>query len=745
MSRGKLCRFGNLPMSYLAHSARDGCPEQSYQEHTEQVQCDARKKAEETAKYAVLDGSVLMEAVNTATPVHDLGKLIVENQEVLHRKDYHAHLPVHHQDAGVAFLKKYRSDSLYSQLAVSAHHSGLPDIHIEGRRGENCFRDHDIETRNRVNGELDVLAKLHQELTGNVVPLYKACAVRGDGSVFLRMMLSCLVDADHTDTARHYRKFPQEKDENMPLLRAEERLAKLNNYVAGLEDGTERSMLRAEMYRACRDSSIKANIVSCDSPVGSAKTTALMAHAIQQAILRKARRIFVVLPFTNIISQSIEVYRNALVLPGETPEKVVAELHYRADFESEDTRALTAQWKAPIIVTTAVSFFETMASCMPSALRRLHQLPGSVIFVDEAHAALPVKLLPTAWHWMQVLADEWSCYWILASGSLVEFWKLEELAKTKRTVPQIVDAALRNKLMQYEAGRIGYFYKWEPLGRTQLIEWVASSPGPRLLIMNTVQSAAVIARDMQRFYGKGQEHKVMHLSTALTAEAREVTIQAVKARLGRREDTDWILVATSCVEAGVNFSFKTGFREIASLLSLLQTAGRINRSGMDNVAEVWSFMMQEDSMLTQNKGIVDAAYVLKRYFQKEISICPELSTKSLEDELRRKTVSEDARQILEAEYCQQFPEVNEKFRVIDEDTVLVVADPVLKEQLCHGGCDWMALQRKAVSVQKYRVEQLHLRQLVVGIYDWDIGYDGFLGIMRGLLPYLESKTENLIL
>ncbi|HIU75058.1 MAG TPA: CRISPR-associated protein [Candidatus Pelethocola excrementipullorum] len=733
-------------MTYLAHSARDGYPEQSYQEHIENVQRGACHNAEEAARYAVLDGETLYASVEMASPVHDMGKLNKENQEVLHQRDNHVRLPLHHQDAGVTFLKKIQKDFLYPQLAVSAHHSGLPDIDQEGRRQENCFRDQNKEMRDKVNMEIDTLAALHQQLIGGEISTFRANSVCGDKGVFFRIMLSCLVDADHTDTARHYRKFPQEQDVSIPKLRAKERLQRLDEYVSGLGDKSKRSKLRTEMYRVCRDSTIKENIVACNSPVGSAKTTALMAYALQQAISRKSRRIFVVLPFTNIIMQSVEVYREALRLPGENPEDVVAELHHCADFESEEVRALTAQWKAPIVVTTAVAFFETMASCKPATLRRLHELPGSVIFVDEAHAALPVKLLPTAWHWMQVLADEWSCHWILASGSLVEFWKLEEiwkleeLSETQRTVPQIVNMELRNRLMQYETNRLKFLYKPEPLDREQLVKWVACVPGPRLVIMNTVQSAAVIAEDMRAYYDEGQACKVMHLSSALEAEHRDKTIQDVRARLKDKNDTDWTLVATSCVEAGVEFSFKTGFREMASLVSLLQAAGRVNRNGLEDDAVIWTFEMQKDAMLTYNKGIKESSYVLRRYFQKGVSISPELGTKSMRAELRRQTVSDDARYLLEAETFLRFPEVQENFRVIDDNTVLVVADSALKEQLRYGCCDWKTIQRKAVSVRRYKVEQLHLQPLIDGVYDWTLGYDDFLGIMRGILSYQQSKA-----
>lgn len=739
-------------MTYLAHSARNGCPAQSYQEHIKNVQRDACRNAEETAQYAVLHGETLKASVALVAPVHDMGKLDEKNQEALHQESKCGKLPLRHQDAGVAFLKKTRESFLYSQLAVSAHHSGLPDICLEASRQENIFRDKDKETRDKINAEIDTLAALHQQLVEDESAAFCANNVREGNGMFFRMMLSCLVDADHTDTARHYRKFSQKQVVSVPELLAEERLELLNQYVSGLKGDSTRNLLRAEMYRACRDSNIEEYIQACNSPVGTGKTLALMARALQLAISNGSRRIFVVLPFTNIIRQAVEVYREALCLPGENPEDVVAELHHLADFESEETRALTAQWKAPIIVTTAVAFFETIASRMPATLRRLHELPGSVIIVDEAHAALPVKLLPTAWHWMQVLADEWRCRWILASGSLVEFWKLEALraasleeteesSKQPRAVPQIVPPELRKTLMRYEINRISFLREESSLARTQLVERAASAPGPRLVIMNTVQSAAVIAEDMRTHYGAGQAHKVMHLSTALAAEHRDKTIQAIKIRLKDKEDADWTLVATSCVEAGVDFSFKTGFREMASLVSLLQTAGRVNRNGSDKDAGIWTFQMESDPMLTDNIQVRESAEILKGYFQKKKSISAELCTKSIEDELQRNTVSDYAKKLLQAETALRFPEVQEQFRVIDDDTVLVVADAALKEQLRDGDCDWKTIQRKAVSIRRNKAQKLGLKPIIDGVYDWNLGYDDFLGIMRGILRGQQSQAS----
>ncbi len=179
------------------------------------------------------------------------------------------------------------------------------------------------------------------------------------------------------------------------------------------------------------------------------------------------------------------------------------------------------------------------------------------------------------------MAEEWGCYWVLASGSLVRYWQLDSLRRaqismTNPNAVELVPNALRAALANYEQGRISYHWKPEALRLQELVSWVQNAPGPRLLIVNTVQSAAVIAEEFSKNYGR---QRVEHLSTALTPEDRETVIQRVSERLDDETDTDWTLVATSCVEAGVDFSFHSGFRELSSLLSLVQAAGRVNRNG----------------------------------------------------------------------------------------------------------------------------------------------------------------------
>ena len=713
----------------LAHSARKNYPPQTYEAHVRGVCERAGKYAAEAECYSVKANGILSTIVRDSALLHDLGKLEERNQSVLcEQSRRRRHLPVDHTDAGSAALQKMGSGC--AAMLVYSHHQGLPDLSTEfAARGCSIFRNGNAEVRAETDAALPALLRQHEALFPRK-PNKEVQAYDGDPAVFLRMALSCLADADHGDTAAAF----GQTEKAMPELRPQERLAALDHYVSKFGETDERSSLRRELYQSCRSVEAHSGFSVCGSPVGSGKTTAVMAHLLEQACKRNARRIFVVLPYTSIIRQSVDIYRKALVLPGETPEDVVAELHSRADFEDIETRYLTALWRAPIVVTTAVAFFETLSSHNPAALRRLHELPGSLIFVDEAHSALPLRLLPLAWHWMNVLSDEWSCYWVLASGSLVRYWELQPLSGLSMPRPEIAELVrpdLQRELSRYESSRITFRWREKPIGRKELAEWVQEAPGPRLLILNTVQSAAVIAADMAAEFG--QTH-VEHLSTALTPEDSGNTIDRIRRRLADPDDADWTLVATSCVEAGVDFSFRTGFREISSLLSLLQAAGRVNRHGRNTEAVMWSFPLQDDSMLPKNPALDVSAAVLRSYFQKRLPITPELSTRSMQDELVRDDSCMSAIcDFAELEAVQQFRTLAQKFRVIDQKTVLAVPDDSMVSAIAEGRASWQELQRHAVSVRKEKIVLWHLREIADGIYQWTLGYDSFLGYMHGVL------------
>ena len=254
------------------------------------------------------------------------------------------------------------------------------------------------------------------------------------------------------------------------------------------------------------------------------------------------------------------------------------------------------------------------------------------------------------------------------------------------------------------------------------------------------QNRSAIRPDVRIRHAWYIEHKSIlgscpeHLSTALTPEDRGNTIDRIRRRLADPDDADWTLVATSCVEAGVDFSFRTGFREISSLLSLLQAAGRVNRHGRNTEAVMWSFSLQDDSMLPKNPALDVSAAVLRSYFQKRLPITPELSTRSMQDELVRDDSCMSAIcDFAELEAAQQFRTLAQKFRVIDQKTVLAVPDDSMASAIAEGRASWQELQRHAVSVRKEKIVLWHLREIADGIYQWTLGYDSFLGYMHGVL------------
>lgn len=730
-------------MTYYAHSPKDGIESQSYADHVRGVTSLAKQFATETGQFAKKDRTILQQLAEEAAEYHDLGKLNSENQQVLSSKVAAKVLPVNHVDAGAAHWLNDQRFSAFCAAITQAHHIGFPDFSAELNKGDLIFRDTQIAAK--VDQELAELEAIHKSLISqrDPTPIYET--ITGDLSVFLRMLLSCIAEADHTDTARHYGKYPQ-KEERV-ALRAEERLARLDECVTDLQRNgaaTERNALRSEMYQACRNANINSDISSCDSPVGSGKTTAVMAHLLAQAQKRGLRRIFVVLPFTNIIRQSVKTYRDMLTLPGEDPEEVVAELHHQADFESEDARHLTSLWRAPIIVTTAVAFFETLASNSTGTLRKLHELPGSAIFVDESHAALPVSLLPLAWKWIRIMASEWSCYWVLASGSISRFWTIREIAGESEPphVPEITDPTTRSKLSAFEQSRIAYRFDLAPKSTEVLAKWITSFPGPRLVILNTVQSAAVLADYFAQEYGR---KRVEHLSTSLTPLDRESTLDRVKARLAHPSDSNWTLIATSCIEAGVDLSFQNGFHELCSLSSLLQAAGRINREGDKNNAELWTFCIAEDGMLKLNPALNHSGIVLKNYLEQNRTISPQLTTQSIQDEIKLYGLNRTHRKLMEYETLQNFPQVEHDFKVINSDTRLAIVDADIAKRLRAGEVRWQELQKTSVQISKYKLDELKIPQIVDEIYHWNLEYDNFLGYMAGIVKLKKFSGQALII
>jgi CRISPR-associated endonuclease/helicase Cas3 len=675
-------------MPPLAHSGnrKRGIPPQDYAPHIAGVVGRAERFAKDATTYWTGDGELFLRAVRNAALVHDLGKLDALNQSVLETSERKP-LEVGHEHAGVKLL----TDGWEGEAAtlVYSHHRGLPDLWNEFASKE-CFRrdlraQTDLDGCNRADELLDRYLEEHRAVCAE--PKCDVASrrnwrltVREWTGLTWRFALSCLVDADHGDTARHYR---QEQDVVPASPSWDERLAALDAYVEGLtgkgDSDRERNRVRQRIYEACREHRGDARIYACDSGVGTGKTTAVMAHLLRVAQRRPLplRHIFVVLPYTNIINQSVDVYRKALVLEGEDPERVVAAHHHLADYEEPSSRQLATLWDCPITVTTAVQFFETMAAANTSRLRKLHELAGSAVFIDEAHAAIPPALWPQTWKWIEELTCDWGCHFVLGSGSLVRFWEHPGFVDPPANVPNLIAADLTTEVQGAERRRVTY-RKIEKRWRIDDLNDFAGKPGtgPWLVIVNTVRSAAQIARSTRN---GGSD--VLHLSTALTPADREKIIRRIRERLRDRSDRAWMLVATSCVEAGVDLDFRSAIRELASTCSMIQVGGRVNRHSSGDEGEVWVVSF-DDPGLTAHPGMKVPGGVLADLFaagEVERLDAPALCDAALRRELNQSSQAELALQLKTLEEQRNFPKLAKLYRVIDDDMATVVVDPLLQE------------------------------------------------------------------
>ena len=728
----------------LAHSATENAPAQSYRNHVMNVVARARCYLRKILLYAQgwpHDWSLL--ALTAAGAVHDLGKLDDANQRVLRGEKRASHLPINHVDAGVAYLLS--KGAYFSAILVKAHHEGLQDC--LNLREESDFRD--ARFMDTVDKRLKEYVEQHIKECGPIdfgLP---------DGSFGLmsmdwRLIFACLTHADHGDTAEATGS-QSCKSECVPRLRPQERLARLRRYVEALPPGKDneiRQELRRCFFNVACTSAGRGFMSLCDAPVGSGKTTAVMAYLLRQAVERKLRRIFVILPYTNIITQSAAVYRKALTLDGEDACAVVAEIHHRADFESSEARQLTALWDAPIVVTTAVAFFETLASNRPSTLRRLQNLPGSAVFLDEAHAMLPVRLLPLVWRWMCHLSDAGMCYWVLASGSLSQFWKFPEFEKCvgERYVPNIIAEEMSDKLKIFESRRVNYLYKGDVETVEKLADWIAGLEGSVILVLNTVHTAAVVAKALAEKLGKDN---VYHISTALTALDREQTLKKVQDRLmANYGKSHWCLVATSCVEAGMDFSFQTGVREMASLASLIQMAGRVNRNAEHKIADVWSFgFSREEKRVKHNPGLMTSARLLDDYFKKGEQITPELCTQAMMRELVQAHVGsmKTAKEMMDNEDHFAFKTIAESFRVIEDSTELVVVESSLIKRIeGFEAVDWRQIQGGSVRIRRKILDRVAAAPSAryPEVWLWKFPYSSFLGYMEYLLQLDQVDADS---
>lgn len=389
------------------------------------------------------------------------------------------------------------------------------------------------------------------------------------------MLFSCLVDADFLDTEAFYDGSEGRsllRDAPVPTLAALRE--QLDGYLERFKADTNVNQIRAGILRHVRQQSEHApGLFSLTVPTGGGKTLASLAFALDHAIRHGLRRVIFVIPFTSIVEQNAAVFRAAL---GPLGEAAVLEHHsaFAAPKSSRDEpdryqaqeklKLAMENWDAPIVVTTAVQFFESLFAARPSQCRKLHNITGSVVILDEAQT-LPLKLLRPAVAAIDELARNYRSSIVLCTATQPALNAPDfkgGLADVRELAPE--PPALFRRLDRVRVRHIGTL---DDAALTALLR----EREQVLCIVNNRRHARAVYQSLADLPG------ARHLTTLMCAKHRSEVLAEIRGMLRRGEPCR--LAATSLIEAGVDVSFPRVFRAEAGLDSVAQAAGRCNRNG----------------------------------------------------------------------------------------------------------------------------------------------------------------------
>lgn len=535
--------------AYLAHLTEDGRT-QTILEHLKGTAslCSAFAAAFDAEAQGQLAGMA-----------HDIGKYSAAFQRRLHGGP-----KVDHASAGA--FECLKAQQLAAAFAISGHHGGLPD---GGGRGDAAGAGTFWGRINRASqGRLEDYHAWQSEFSLPHANTPAFAGTRLEGMFFTRMLFSCLVDADYTDTGAFM--------DNSPYLPAssssmEELWRRLETYVSGwFPPKGALNMQRCVILEQCMSAGAQygPGLFTLTVPTGGGKTVASLSFALAQAKARRMKRIVYVIPYTSIIEQTAQIFREIL------GDENVLEFHSGVQFDqqeddasSPETAPLTRSvetWDVPVIVTTAVQFFESLYACRPSKCRKLHNLAQSVLIFDEAQMLPLPYLRPCVWAIAQ-LVRHYGASAVLCTATQPALDPIFQEFAPEIPIREICPMAEAHwesfrRVSFQQAGTLSWM---DLAARLQQQEQV-------LCVVNTRRAAREVFHQLS---GSGN----FHLSTLMYPAHRKRILDEIRRRL--RDGLPCRVVSTSLIEAGVDVDFPAVYRELSGLDSILQAAGRCNREG----------------------------------------------------------------------------------------------------------------------------------------------------------------------
>lgn len=724
-------------MRFLAHSANSIGQPHALRQHLTAVGQLARQAAE-YARWA--------SEAELAGRLHDLGKYGDLFQARLRGEE----AGLDHWSAGAVIAVTDRSlHALAAALAIEGHHIGLQEAGLTAIRRRLQFvkrpSNHPLGLR-LTDADFDrLLSRARADGITFEPPADRIFRPAGQTAgviatmLDVRMLFSCLVDADFLDTEAHFEADAGGKRyrDPGPELCVAEALAALDRYMqVDVRASSHSSAAVASVRTALWDNASVAaaqlpGLFTLTAPTGSGKTLAMLKFALEHARHHGQRRIVLAVPFLSILDQTAQTYRAVF---RDFPPNFVLEHHSLAGVGREQARTdaerdpnerhrrlLSENWDAPIVLTTNVQLLESLFSNRPAACRKLHRLMKSVILFDEAHS-IPKDLAVPTLAALSHLAGEYGASIVFATATQPAFDALDG-AVAKQAVfgwrpREIVtdNAQMFAALRRYE---VQWRRRYSPF--SELAKELAERR-EALCVVNLKKHAQAL---IDALHDLVDGERLFCLSTNLCPAHRREVLDRVRARLAA--GAPCLLVSTQCIEAGVDVDFPIVYRAIGPLEAIAQAAGRCNRNGClpqpmlgqvivfdpadedhetPPVREHWrgrypTFSYWQATELTRimlrDRGTLDLndPKVFRDYYRALFDLSqPEIANRSLS----------------EAIDAMDFPRIAELYRIIDQDAIQIVVPwagglakyEALKEKADNGvDRQWMT-QAQPLAVSAYR-------------------------------------------
>ena len=580
-----------------AHSAEDELGNLLPYEHWQTLQSHSVNVGKMAAEFARVFGA--QEIACQTGQLHDVGKY----SEPFDRR-LHGGPSVDHATAGAKIAVDRWGNVIGKLMAfcIAGHHAGLANGNGEGDN-RRTLKDRLALQFGKDIPTLDNLWQQEIKLPETLSPPpLKADAHHPFFSYafFTRMLYSCLVDADYLDTEAFYLKLENKAVERggYPDLNAlqhnfnqfindfRRRIAQAPEQTEAEKRNAALNRLRSEILdHAVEQAAQPQGLFTLTVPTGGGKTFTSMAFALEHAKRHGMRRVIYVIPFTSIIEQNAAEFRKAF---GELGEQAVLEHHSTFDdgkLQNEATkdklRLASENWDAPIVVTTAVQFFESLFADRSSRCRKLHNIAGSVIILDEAQM-LPLNLLLPIMQAIKELAQNYRCSVVMCTATQPAVQAENGFYRGFENVREIAPkpTALFDKLRRTTVQHIG------TQTDADLLAKLAEHP-QMLVIVNNRRHARSLYDQAKHLDG------TFHLTTLMCAKHRSQKLDEIRGRL--KSDEPCRVIATSLIEAGVDVDFPLVMRAEAGLDSVAQAAGRCNREGKrpSENSFVWIFAPEE--------------------------------------------------------------------------------------------------------------------------------------------------------